>query len=162
MAPEEKKPLINQLYFELSSDFSKTEESGTKLSYAKSGTKGTDCFIEITVGSGNDEDHASKFQEDMVNKITPEKDDQGNAKDPLKEFTTQTNELTVNSHPWYYMNIFYRKTVSSQYTLLKYQLLTAVKNGYYYDIVLTNNSSTNACGTALDNFIKSLEFVEKK
>ena len=39
--------------------------------------------------------------------------------------------------------------------LLKYQLLTAVKSGYYYDITLTNNSSTNACGTALDNFIKS-------
>lgn len=162
ITPDAKKPLIKDLYFELSSDFDQTSTSAEKISYAKSGTKGTDCFIEIKVGSGSSEDHASEFQQAKVTELTPERDEQGNAKDPLKEFTTQTNEMKIGGHPWYYMNIFYRKSVTTEYTLLKYQLLTAVKSGYYYDITLTNNSSTNACGTALDNFIKSLEFVEKK
>ena len=162
MAPTEKKPLIKDLYFEVNEGFDQTKEGADKIAFAKSGTKGTDCFIEISVGSGSSEDHADEFQKNKVGEISPETDEQGNAKDPLKEFTTQTNEINISGHPWYYMNIFYRSNVGEQYTLLKYQLLTAVKSGYYYDIVLTNNSSTNSCATALDNFVTSLEFIEKK
>ena len=163
LEPEEKVAKIHELYFELSEDFVQTMENKDKLSFAKSGSKGTDCFVEINLGTSSSENHAQEFQEVKTEQLTPERDDESKPKDPLKEFTTQTNSLTINNHQWHYMNIFYRKNTSStEYTVLKYQLMTAIKNGYFYDIVLTNNSSTSSCSTSLDNFIKSLEFVEPK
>ena len=160
LEPDEKIAKIHELYFEISDDFVQNSNSREKLSYAKSGSMGTECHVEITLGTDSGEDHASTFQGNVVTKLTPERDDEGKPKDPLKEFTTQTNSLTINAHQWHYMNIFYRKNTSSEYTVLKYQLMTAMKNGYFYDIILTNNSGTSSCSTSLDNFIKSLEFVD--
>lgn len=163
LEPEEKEAKIHELYFEISEDFIQTKDEKTKLTFAKSGSKGTDCLVEIFLGTGSSENHPQEFQDQALAAITPERDEEGKPADPLKEFTTQTNSLTINNHQWHYMNVFYRKNTSStEYTVLKYQLMTAIKNGYFYDIALTNNSSTSSCSTSLDNFIKSLEFVEPK
>lgn len=161
LEPEEKVPALHELYFEISDEYVQTINNKDKITFNKSGTKGTECSIEVRLGTTTSENHADDFQKAIVAELTPERDEEGKPSDPLKEFTTQTNSLTINNHQWHYMNVFYRKSLSStEYTVLKYQLMTAMKNGYSYDIILTNNSSSSACSTSLDNFIKSLEFVE--
>lgn len=163
LEPEEKIPKIHELYFEISEEYVQTVANKEKIAFNKSGTKGTECSVEVRLGSTSSENHADDFQKGIVSELTPERDEEGKPSDPLKEFTTQTNSLTINNHQWHYMNIFYRKSLSStEYTVLKYQLMTAMKNGYSYDIILINNSSSSVCSTSLDNFIKSLEFVEEE
>ena len=34
-------------------------------------------------------------------------------------------------------------------------------NGYSYDIELRNNSGDDKCSSALDNFVRSLQFLEE-
>ena len=34
--------------------------------------------------------------------------------------------------------------------------------GYFYDIELVNNSNDTVCGASLDNFSKSLKFIDSK
>ena len=162
MAPEQKEPKFKSLYFEADASFDQTNSDSSSLQLSKSGSKGTDCHILIKVDSGSSGDHASEFQEGFVAGMMPEKDDQGNAVDPLAEFTTQTNSFSIHGAEWHYMNIFYRESLKQDFTQLKYQLLTAVNAGYYYDITLTNNSNSNECATALDNFTKSLEFIKEE
>lgn len=163
LEPEEKVPRLHELYFEISEDYVQTINNKDKVTFNKSGTKGTECSVEVRLGTTTSENHAEEFQKGIVAELTPERDKEGKPNDLLKEFTTQTNSLTINNHQWHYMNLFYRKSLSStEYTVLKYQLMTAMKNGYSYDIILTNNSSSSVCSTSLDNFIKSLEFVEKE
>ena len=124
----------------LSSPSSSSSGNGS-VELSKSGSKGTDCHILIQVGSGSSGDHASEFQELFVDSKMPEKDEQGNAVDPLDEFTTQTNSFKIHGSEWHYMNVFYRESVKQDFTQLKYQLLTAVNAGYYYDITLTYNEN---------------------
>lgn len=160
MTPEQKEPKFQALYYEVDESFDETSSGSGSVELSKSGSKGTDCHILIQVGSGSSGDHASEFQDMFVDGKMPEKDEQGNAVDPLDEFTTQTNSFTIHGSEWHYMNVFYRESVKQDFTQLRYQLLTAVNAGYYYDIILTNNSSSNECATALDNFTKSLEFIK--
>lgn len=160
MAPEKKEPKFQALYYEVDESFDQTGTGSDVVQLSKSGSKGTDCHIQIQVGSGSSGDHATEFQNMFVAEKMPEKDEQGNAVEPLDEFTTQTNSFTIHGTEWHYMNIFYRESLKQDFTQLKYQLLTAVHGGYYYDITLTNNSSSNECATALDNFTKSLEFIK--
>lgn len=162
MTPEQKEPKFQALYYEVDESFDETSSGNGSVELSKSGSKGTDCHILIQVGSGSSGDHASEFQELFVDSKMPEKDEQGNAVDPLDEFTTQTNSFKIHGSEWHYMNVFYRESVKQDFTQLKYQLLTAVNAGYYYDITLTNNSNSNECATALDNFTKSLEFIKDK
>lgn len=160
--PVEIKPVLQNLYYEVSDEFREVENGGDRRSYSKSGSTGADCYIEISVNAEKSGNHVEDFQQAMITELTPERDEMGEAVDPLMEFTTQKDSITLNDHTWHYMNFFYRKNVSSQYTLLRYQLLGSSYDGRNYDIILTNNSSSNACGTSLDDFMKSLKFVDTK
>ena len=160
ITPEELKPKFNRLYYVVPEGWDTVDERQDSVSYAKSGAKGTDCYVSITLSTGSTGDHVEEFQKQIKDSLMPERDEEGNAKDPLEEFTTQTTETTINSHAWHRMNFFYRKTATSDYNLLKYQTLTAVYKSRYYDIVLRNNSNTNACGVDLDKFTTSLQFVD--
>lgn len=162
MAPEEKEPKFKSLYYEVDDSFDETAAGSEAIELAKSGSKGTDCHIRIQVGSGSSKDHASEFQQNFIKEKMPEKDEQGNAADPLAEFTTQTSSFKIRGQEWHYMNMFYREKVSADFVQLRYQLLTAVYSGYYYDITLTNNNNSNECATSLDNFTKSLEFIKSE
>ena len=160
VTPEELKPKFQRLYYVVPEGWDAVDERQDSVSYAKSGAKGTDCYVSINLSTGSTGDHVEEFQKQTKDSLKPERDDEGNAKDPLEEFTTQSTETTINSHSWHRMNVFFRKTATSDYNLLKYQTLTAVYKSRYYDIVLRNNSNTNSCGVDLDKFVTSLQFID--
>ena len=71
--------------------------------------------------------------------------------------------MTINKTTWYYLNLFYKvNTSDASATSLKYKYLTSMYKGYFYDIELVNNSNDTVCGASLDNFSKSLKFIDSK
>jgi hypothetical protein len=70
--------------------------------------------------------------------------------------------LTLNESSWHYLNVFYKKDVTSAPTQLRYKFLTSLYKGYYYDIVLVNNSNDASCNASLDNFARTLKFIDEK
>ena len=71
--------------------------------------------------------------------------------------------MKLNENTWHYINLFFKSSVNDDSaTNLKYKYLTAVYNGYYYDIELLNNNNDAQCGASLDNFAKSLKFIDRK
>ena len=55
-----------------------------------------------------------------------------------------------------------RRALFSLSISLRYKYLTAIYKGHFYDIELANNSNDNVCGASLDNFSKSLKFIDTK
>ncbi len=154
-------PLINDLYFEVDENFDNTSASSRDGAlFTLSGDKGSDCSIAITTGANNSEDYVEEFFALQKANLDPEIDKEGNVVDPTKIYSPQENSITINGTKWYYLNIFYRKDSESDFNILKYKYLVAINKGYSYNIVLTNNTNSNVCNAGLDNFVKSLEFVE--
>lgn len=160
--PVELVPVIQDLYFEVDDGFENISAGARGgLTYSLSGEKGSDCSISITSGSTTSENYVQEFFEASKTSIEPEVDKDGEVIDPLKIYSAQENTVTLNGTKWYYMNIFYRKDLESDFNILKYKYMTVVNKGYYYSILLSNNSNSASCNSGLDNFVKSLEFIEK-
>lgn len=158
---EELEPVFNNLYFEVDDSLQQVSSSSNGgVAFNKSGTKGTDCSITITIGTSTSEDHVKDWFTTQKAALEPEKDSSGNVVDELKIYTAQESSLILNDASWHYMNIFYKKDKTSEPTQLRYKFLTSLYKGYYYDIVLVNNSNDATCNASLDNFSRSLKFID--
>lgn len=159
--PKETNPVVQNLYFEVDDSFETIAgNSNSALTYIKSGDKGNACSIIVSVGPTISEDHVADYFKDKKKALDPELDSNGNVINKLDINTTQDGEFNLNNTTWHYLNVFYKPTVDGEATLLKYRYLTALYKGYYYDIELINNSNDIACSAAIDNFSKSLKFIE--
>ncbi len=154
-------PVLLNLYFEVDSSLQQVAgNSNSSVVFNKSGEKGSACSISITYGSSTSGDHVHEFFKNKKKEIEPERDTSANVVDELKIFTPSESNMSINDENWYYLNIFYKLAKDADPTFLKYKYLTATYKGYYYDIELVNNSNDVACNASLDNFAKSLKFVD--
>ncbi len=155
-------PVVQDLYFEVDDNFDDISQGGREgLIYSLSGDKGNDCSISVFVDTNLSDNFVEDYFESAKVKLNPELDQEGKIIDEMKIYSPQENEITINGSKWYYLNIFYRKDLESDFNILKYKYMVAIKNGFSYTIILNNSSNNNTCNSGLDNFVKSLEFVEK-
>lgn len=155
-----KEALIGDLYYTISDDFEDVSTNNANI-YTLSGSKGSDCSINITHASTTSEDYVTEYFTTIETNLTPELDEEGNVVDEMDVYKSQQSSSEINGQTWYYLNIFYKKDkTSTEYNSLKYRYLAIVYKGYSYSIILTNNASSTSCNTALDSFASSLEFVE--
>lgn len=156
-------PVLRNLYYEVDDSFETIEDSDSKKFYSRSGSKGNDCSIIITYGSSTSGDHVQEYFSSIHKSKEPEKDTEGNVVDQLQVYTPSESSMTINKTTWYYLNLFYKvNTSDASATSLKYKYLTSMYKGYFYDIELVNNSNDTVCGASLDNFSKSLKFIDSK
>lgn len=156
-------PKFRNLYYEVDSSFETVEDSDSKKVYSRSGNKGNDCSITITNGTSTTGDHVQEYFAKVHKSLEPEKDSNGNIVDQLDVYTPSEKEMTINGSTWYSLNLFYKVSASDESpTNLKYKYVTSMYKGYFYDIELVNNSNDTICGASLDNFSKSLKFIDKK
>lgn len=161
--PPVEEPKFRNLYYEVDSSFETVEDSESKKVYSRSGSKGNDCSITITHGTSTTGDHVQEYFAQVHKNLEPEKDSNGNIVDELDVYTPSEKEMTINSSTWYSLNLFYKVNASDESpTNLKYKYITSMYKGYFYDIELVNNSNDTICGASLDNFSKSLKFIDKK
>ena len=160
----EKEAVYGNLYYKINDEFTLVSESSSAYIYTLSGDKGSDCSISITKGTTTSGDHASKYFQNVEKNLEPETDKQGNIIDELQLFDSSSrDEPILNQNKWSRMYVKYRPSLeATEYTQLRYTYLSAMYKGYYYDIELVNNSNSNICTTALDEFTNSLQFVEKE
>lgn len=159
--PKEIVPVIQNLYFEVDDSFEAIAgNSNSALTYIKSGDKGNACSIIVSVGATTSEDYVADYFKDRKKALEPSIDSSGNIINKLDVFTPQEGKFNLNDTTWHYLNIFYKPTLDADANLLKYRYLIAIYKGYYYDIELINNSGDIVCSAAIDNFSKSLKFIE--
>lgn len=156
-------PVFKNLYFEIDESLQQVgSNSNSGVAFNKSGNKGTDCSITVTIGSSTSGDHVKDWFSSQKATLQPEMDANGNVVNELEIYTAQESSLTLNDANWHYLNVFYKKDKTSEPTQLRYKFLTSMYKGYYYDIVLVNNSNDTACTASLDNFSRSLKFLDVK
>lgn len=156
-------PVFKNLYYEVDESLQLVgNSSNSGIAYNKSGSKGSDCSITISMGSSTSGDHVKDWFIAQKKGLEPELDANGNVVNELDIYTVQESSLSLNDASWHYMNVFYKKDKTSDATQLRYKYLTSMYKGYYYDIVLVNNSNDSACNASLDNFSRTLKFIDVK
>lgn len=159
--PTPKKAKLQNLYFEVDDSLEEVSTSGSgKLVYIKSGDKGNACSITIGYGSSTSGDHVYEYFTKSKEALEPERDKEGNVIDEMSIYTADEGDMTMRGSVWYFLNIFYKTSPKGSPTALRYKYLTSVYKGYYYDIELVNNSNDATCNASLDNFAKTLEFLD--
>lgn len=163
MEPPVEEPILLNLYFEVDDSFQKLEGNNNALIYSRTGSKGSECSITISYGSNTSSDHVKEYFASVHKKLEPAKDTNGNIVNQLDVYVPTESQMELNSATWYYLNLFYKtNTTDASATHLRYKYLTAIYKGHFYDIELANNSNDNVCGASLDNFSKSLKFIDTK
>ncbi len=161
LEPPKEEPVLMNLYFEVDDEFQKLDSNNSALVYSKTGSKGSDCSITISYGSSTSGDHVREYFTSVHKKLEPEKDTNGNIVNQLDVYVPSESKMEYNGATWYYLNLFFKNNTSdASATHLKYKYLTAIYKGHFYDIELANNSNDNVCGASLDNFSKSLKFID--
>ena len=156
-------PVFRNLYYEVDDSFEAVEDTDSKKTYSRSGTKGNDCSITITYGTSTTGDHVKEYFASVQTKKEPAKDSNGNVVNELEVYTPSEHKMTVNGSEWYYLNLFYKMNATdASATSLRFKYLTSVYKGFYYNIELVNHNNDSACTASLDNFSKSLKFINKK
>lgn len=154
-------PIMMNLYYEIDDSFKAVSgNSSNNKVYSKSGEKGNACSITISFGTGTTGDHVEELFKNIKTMMEPEKDEEGKALNEMEVYTAQDGKMELNNATWYYLNLFYKTSVDGEPTHLKYKYITSMYNGYFYDIELVNNSNDALCSASLDNFSKSLKFIE--
>lgn len=153
-------PVFSNLYYVIDESLVATSSSNNTMTYSKSGEKGNACSITITYGTSTSGDHVQSFFTERKTALAPELDTSANVVNSLDIYTSSEGSLVLDETTWYYLNIFYQKDETSDATLLRYKYLTSMYKGYYYDIELVNNSNDSLCNASLDNFARSLKFIE--
>ena len=159
----ELEPVLSNLYYEVDKEFQEVTSNNNVRIYTKSGSKGSDCSISISYGASTSEDHVNEFFANVHTKLEPEKDSAGKVINELDVYTPSQGTMTLNNSTWHYLNLFFKVNAGdASATSLKNKYLTSIYKGYYYDIELLNNSNDLVCGASLDNFSKSLRFIDVK
>ena len=153
-------PVIGSLYYKVNDDFIAVSNQNNVFVYNRTGEKGSDCSITIQYSAGTSEDHVKELFSAVKKNHAPVRDKNNNIAVELNDYSSQESSLSINNSTWYYINLFYRKDLNSEFTQLRYKYLTAVYQGYYYDVALVNNGNDLTCSSSLDNFAKSLTFVK--
>ena len=156
-------PKIENLYFEV--DDSLREVSGNSQNsvvYSKSDDKGSACSITISYGTSTSGDHVNDYFQKVKTELEPERDNNNKVVNVLDIYTPSNGSMKINNVNWYYLNIFYKETKTSEPLILKQRYLTSVYKGYFYDIKLVNNNGDASCTASLNNFAKSLSFIDVK
>ncbi len=153
-------PVLMNLYYEVDESFKLTDQSNNKRVYSKSGATGNDCSIEVTVKTGLSGNHVQDWFKEIKDSKEPEKDLNGEPVRELDIYTPQQGSIDVYEKQWHYLNLFYRLTEKGDPTHLKFRYLSSTYNGYFYDIMLVNISNDALCSASLDNFSKSIKFIE--
>ena len=155
------KPVLVDLYYEVDDAFN-VQGNKNAMQYSKTITGGQ-CIIIIYSTKDSSSNHAAQYFSEMKKNIEPQKDNEGNIKNPLEEYLEKTGSRTINGVDWQTLNISYRADVdSSSFSVLKYRYLSATYNGYSYDIVLSNEKNNQSCAIDLENFAQTLKFIEKE
>ncbi len=154
-APEVINPIVGNLYYTVDDSFVKTNDSNDNKTYVRSNSKGASCSISVNMGTNTTGNHVKELYSSVEKELAPETDRDGNIIDESQIFNTKDSEMMINDNTWYYLNVYYNTDV------LKYRYFTSTYKGYYYDIELVlNNLEDSTCNSALENFIKSLQFIE--
>lgn len=155
-------PVIQNLYFVVDDSFSKVNAGNglSSVSYTKGNSQGIDCSITVKVGTDATNNHVDSFYNEIKELIEPQRDSNNEIMNEADIYTPSTSEAKINGNAWHYFNIFYKGMGSEEPLLLKNRYLTSMYSGAYYDITLLNYSNDATCSAALDNFTKSLKFVE--
>lgn len=153
--------VLRNLYYDVDDSFENVTSGQNEMVYVKSGAKGTDCSIMVSVGTSTSGDHVEDLYSTIKqNSASTYLDNDGSVTDQTLVPLYQDSQIKINGNTWYYLNAFYRATANSEYTLLKYRYLSSMFQGYYYDITLINNSNDATCTASLDRLARTLEFVE--
>lgn len=164
-----KKPLLQNLYFKVSEEMEQTSSSNGSTLYSISDESGLGitCSLQAAVSVTNSNKEVEQaFENVKLDKTKDIYDDKLNLNGqevPL----FQNGEIELNHVKWYYLNVLYNKSAAEadKYTNLKERYLATSYSGYFYALVLTDNSSTgsdasNHCQSIFDSFLRSVEFVE--
>ena len=153
-------PKLEELYFNVDEKLTNTNNNGT-LIYSLSNPKGTSCSVTVYLDAQNSSDHVRDFFDFRSTALEPDYDDNGEVVDIMDVPLFQNGSISVNNNAWYYLNVFYRKNPSDNYTSLRYRYLSAGHNGRFYDIELANYDDSNECNTLQDSFLRSLKFIDE-
>lgn len=158
---EDPQPVFRNLYYEVDESLQPVGgNNSSTVIYSKSGTKGTDCSITITGGSTTSDNHVLEFFANVRNSLEPERDNAGKVVNVLDIYTPQESSYTIDNVEWHFYNVFYKEKATTEPVVLKYRYLTSLYKGFYYDIELANNSNDASCSASLDNFVRTLKFVD--
>ena len=158
-----KEPVINDaLYYEVPKEFKEIQNGNSgSVMYTLSGDKGNACSIMVSFGPSTSEDVVSNYYKNIrTNSVADLYDNDFEIKDYTKIPMFQEDQLAVNGVAWYYLYEYYRLKFPGEYVHLKNRYLNTVKDGYVYSIVLTNNDNDDKCNLYLDNFARTIEFIE--
>lgn len=158
----ELEPVFNNLYYEVDDSLKAVNSSSGSVIYTKSGDKGTACSITISYGASTSGDYVSELFSSVKTELEPELNSSGNVVNSSDIYYSQENSFTLNDTTWHYLNIYYKEDEEKSPTQLKYKYLTSIYNGYHYDITLMNNSNDESCSASLDNFARTLKFLDTK
>jgi len=154
-------PVLNLLYYEVDEDFKLNAEG----QYSLSGDKGSMCNITVTSEGNSTSDHVDTLFDGIKETLNPKRDPYKlTVLNKLEIYTAQSGEIELgeegNKTKWFYLNVFYPKTVGGDPVILKYRFLTTVYKGFSYNLELKNNDNDPKCSAGLDNFVRSLRFLE--
>lgn len=162
-APVPDTPVVGNLYYEVDSNFDDLSGSSSTSSkqYTLSGDKGSDCTISVSMATTTSENHVSEYFANVLETLEPSRDKEGNIENELDVYSSQEKNVAIQDVTWYSLNVYYRKDLDSDFNILKHKYLSIVHKGYSYDIALTNNANSSQCNLSLDNFVRSLKFIDE-
>jgi len=159
--PEPDKPIIGSLFYEIGDEFTNVKKSQDTMVYTKTGSTGSDCSITINTGASTDSNHVKQLFDKTFEKLQPKNEDE-EAIDITQQIERDESDYSMNGNLWYVMNVLYWNYNANNFSTLKYQYLSSIYKGYYYDIELANYSNDPVCNASLDTFRKSLKFIEQE
>ena len=157
------KPVVGQLYYNVHSSLQNFGDG----SYGRSGDKGNDCAIAVRTSGTIDDDHVetlfTSIKQQMDETIDKNNRDSKTLKiiDAKEVYTVQEGDIKINGQTWYFMNVYYPAKANETPTIMKRRILTTIKNSYTYDIETINSSNDSSCSATIDEFMKSLQFLEE-
>ena len=154
-------PILEELYFKVDDKLTNTNSGNGAFVYSLSNSKGTSCSITIGLDSQNSSDHVQDYFLSREASLAPTYDDSGSVVDNMLIPLYQNGSLRINNNEWFYLNVFFRKNPSDNYTSLRYKYLSAGYNGRFYNIELANYEDSIECNALLDSFLRSLKFINK-
>lgn len=157
---EQLKPSLQNLYYKVDSKLTNTSSNNGDFIYSLSNDKGTSCAIRVYLDNSNSSDHVNDYFTVKEDQLKPVYDDYGDVTDVTSIPLYQRGSLRINNVDWYYLNVFYRKNPSDNFTSLRFKYLSAGHNGLFYNIELANYNDLAECNTLTDSFIRSLQFID--
>ena len=154
------KPVTQNLYYKVDSTLTKTSDNNGGDVYALTNNKGVSCSVKVTIDNTSSSDHIKDYFSIKEGQLLPTYNDYGDVVDVSTIPLFQEGSIKINNVIWYYMNVYYRKNPSDNYTALRHRFLSAGHNGVFYNLELSNFDDLNECNLTLDSFLRSLQFID--